>query len=78
MGGVGGAAVLGGVLFLIRRRRRAAAAGHIPSAYAGGAGYGATATIANVSIKTRAKALAEDTGISSSPRASTLTPRSRV
>lgn len=76
MGGVGGAAVICGIVWLVLKKRREGA-GAAPSAYAGGAG--ATATInTGLNVKTRTRQLAENTGYSSSPRGSTVTPRTRA
>ena len=76
MGGVGGACLVAGVWLVMRKRRQGAGGAQ------GGYPSGVTATVQAgptlPSVKTgRARALREDTGVSSSPR-NGVTPRTAV
>lgn len=73
MGGVGGFAAVCAVAFLIIKKRRAAASP--ASAYAG---VTANVTSGGMQVKTRSRALQEDQGYSTSPRATGVTPRTRA
>ena len=75
MGGVGGFVAVC-VIVLVVRKRRAAAAVAGGSAYAGVSANVTTGALPGV--KTRSRALQEDQGYSTSPRASGVTPRTRA